>query len=347
MTQSLNTPGIKVLLTCKYGSWLYGTNTPTSDIDIKKVYLPTFNDVLLGKRHATFKLRVDAVGNHVSSNSVMPPDGVETEHVPLVTFCRDYFNGQTYALEIAQACAVQDDAGTWLKQLVKKFTTPSVNSMISFAKKQTFDYVHRGQRLEQARRAQAAMQVLVANDKDGIYEEFTGGKQLRLDHTIHGEKVLHTLARAAELELGSSVNAGKVMETLKLNGREYLETTAVGHLLEAVSKLVQSYGHRTQAAAETEVDRKSLMHAVRVYQQALELLETGRIAFPRPNVEELLRIKTTAPLEEVKQQLLELDAQAQEAEKASLVLQEKTAELEKQFDSWLLGVLRDVYDLKQ
>lgn len=335
------------LFTSTFGSHLYGTSTPTSDIDTKVVYLPAFEDVLLGRKLRTFKKRVDAAGQPVPDDAQMPAGGSEVEYIPLQTFCRDYLNGQTYALEVAMHLAGDRSASWIIEELVKRFTTKNVSSLLGFAMKQTFDYVHRGQRLEQARRVVAAMQVLVANDKDGRYEEFTGGKQLRLDHTVHGEKVLHTLARAAELEIGSSVNAGKEMETLKLNGREYLETTAVGHLLEAVSKLVQSYGHRTQAAAEMEVDRKSLMHAVRVYQQALELLETGRITFPRPNAEELLRIKTTAPLEEVKKLLLELDAQALEAEKTSQVLPKKTEELEKQFDSWLLEVLRKVYDLKR
>ena len=36
------------LFTCQYGSRLYGTQTPTSDLDLKHVFLPALNDLLVG-----------------------------------------------------------------------------------------------------------------------------------------------------------------------------------------------------------------------------------------------------------------------------------------------------------
>jgi predicted nucleotidyltransferase len=38
---------MKILCKLKYGSHLYGCNTPTSDIDFKGIYLPSLNDYLL------------------------------------------------------------------------------------------------------------------------------------------------------------------------------------------------------------------------------------------------------------------------------------------------------------
>lgn len=208
------------------------------------------------------------------------------------------------------------------------------------------DYVHRGVRLEKARALLAALEHLQHNR--GAFTHVPLDKELRLDHTVESRsshKVLHFLAKQAGLDLGTTVNNGKEMETLKLNGRDYLETTTVGHLWTAVKKLVDSYGHRTQAAAEMEVDRKSLMHAVRVYQQALELVQTGKMVFPRSNAAELLEVKTTRPLEEVKTLLLSLEASLEKAMETAKVLPAKTPELEAELERWLLEELRFRYGL--
>ena len=335
---------MKELFKVTYGSHLYGTSTPTSDLDEKVVYLPALEDVLLGRKLKTFKTRVDADGKPVSDTAQMPDGGVEVEYVPFQTFCRDFLNGQTYALESAFAHLNGPAPLEWMRELVEKFTTCNVSSMAGFAMKQTFDYVHRGVRLEKARALLALLDHLQHNR--GSFTHVPLDKELRLDHTTDGgQKVLYFLASGAGLELGTTVNNGKEMETLKLNGRDYLETTTVGHLWTAVKKLVDSYGHRTQAAAEMEVDRKSLMHAVRVYQQALELLQTGKMVFPRPNAAELLEVKVSRPLEEVKQQLLALEKELEAAMETAKVLPSKTPELEAQFEEWLLEELRWKYRL--
>lgn len=335
-----------LLFTLPYGSHLYGTNTPTSDYDFKTVYLPPLEDVLLGRKLRTFKTRVDAEGNPVSDTEQMPDGGVEMEYVPFQTFCRDFLNGQTYALECAFAWLQSPERETWLEELVTRFTTCNVYSMASFARKQTMDYVHRGVRLEKARKLLDGIDTLLRDEKDGFFADVTDGRPLRLDH-VKGTKVLHVLARHAGLDLGTTVNNGRTMETLKLNGRDYLETTTLSHLHTAVEKLVDSYGHRSQAAAEAEVDRKSLMHAVRVYEQCLELLRHGRLTFPRPEVERarLLRVKTTMPLEEAKQYLLKLEEELDEAQATSVMLPAKTPEMETAFDTWLLEWLRVMYQL--
>lgn len=338
-----------VLFKVPYGSKLYGTNTPTSDEDFKAIYLPKLTDMLRGKKLQTFKKRFDADGNVLSDdNAPMPANGVEVEYIPFQTFVRDFVAGQTYAVEVAWSLYPtlgDSKLDIILRELVTRFANDDVHSMVGFAMKQTFDYVHRGVRLEKARALQQALNVLDANDLARHYDEFTEGKPLRLDHVVHGEKVLHTVARAANLELGTTVNNNRTLETLKLNGRDYLETTTIDHLLTAVEKLVNSYGHRTQAAAEQAVDLKSLMHAVRVYQQALELLETGQLTFPRPNRDQLLSVKSgQMPAEEVRELLLNLDRQCEDAALMTTV-RSRTPQLTELAEEWLTVVLVVLYEL--
>lgn len=324
-----------------YGSKLYGTSTPTSDTDEKVVYLAAFDDILLGRKLQTFKKRFDAEGNPVADNVSMPDNGVETEYVAFQTFCRDYLNGQTYALEVVMAHSGKPGAPAWMVELNRDFTTCNVASMAGFAMKQTFDYVHRGRRLIAARDMLSKLE-----EVSQLAVTFYALDNPRLDSIVEGKKVLHRLADATGLPLGTSVNNNRTMETLKLNGREYLETTTLSHLFTAVEKLVNEYGDRSNRAAEMAVDTKSLSHAVRVYEQALELLTVGKISFPRPNVGYLLNVKQgNLDAEEVKARLLELETLVADAQKGSTLLPVKTPELDAQFEVWLLGWLRKLYNL--
>jgi hypothetical protein len=336
---------MKELFTCQYGSHLYGTSTPTSDVDNKVVYLPDLDDVLLGRKQDIFKVRLDATGAPVPDHAQMPDGGVETEYIPFQRFCRDFLNGQTYALEVAFATMARVDCPEWLYELEARFLTCNVSSMVGFAMKQTFDYVHRGVRLQKAQALLSVVNQLLHDERTGVLKRFIGDRKARLDTVVTGQKLLHAVAGGGRAELGTTINNGREMETLKLNGRDYLETTTLEDFHRTLVKLVDSYGHRSHAAGEHEVDRKSLMHAVRVYEQSLELLLTGKMGFPRHNAAELLLIKTDAPLEDVKALLLELEARIEVAQRESKLLPEKTAQMQSDFDEWLLVETRKMYGL--
>ena len=332
-----------------YGSKLYGTATPTSDTDEKVIYLPALNGLLLGKKPKIFKVRVDADGNHVADNATMPDGGRETEYIPIQQFVHDFIHGQTYALEVAHAykhpASIFDDGQAYfIEQLIKQFGNSDVYSMTGFAMKQTFDYVHRGERLNEARKVLAVLKQLQSCWVDPAYEP----SPLRLDtlwSTSSNTYVLDVIVKETGLKESTSTSNNRVMRTLELNGRSYLETTTIEHLITLVKKKVEEYGERTNKAADTDVDFKSLSHAVRVYQQAIELLDTGKMTFPRPNVEFLLSIKQgRANLEEVKQLLKDLDVEVQQKIETSTV-RKRTPELEVAAEKWLLSQLRELYGL--
>jgi hypothetical protein len=79
------------------------------------------------------------------------------------------------------------------------------------------------------------------------------------------------------------------------------DTATVKEALRTYEKKLASYGARVRAGQNAgEADWKSMYHAVRVGHQAVELMETGTITFPRPerNFLKLVR-KGRVPLEEV------------------------------------------------
>lgn len=357
-------PGHTNLLTVvTYGSHLYGTSTPTSDHDFKAVYLPDMRDLMLAKQPRTLRYRFDADGNPVSDSQTMPDNGYEAEHTPVQKFVHDFLGGQAYAVETVFA-VVQ---GAHLKhcppvatlgsrrfcafealchKLAKQYVHRNVNGMVGFAVKQTFDYVRRGERLN------AAKHVLdVLKSKVSFYTAADRLTTVRLDtpvaYMLGGEMTQETLLdavlRETGLEAGTTNNQNKTMRTLKLNGREYLETTTLPHLITAVEKLVDQYGDRSTKASETEVDWKSLSHAVRVYEQVIELLQTGFITFPRHNADALLRIKKGEhKLESVKDLLRDLDDNVNEL-LAESTLPEVTEEFRSEVDGVLYAWLESQY----
>lgn len=324
-----------VLFTCGYGSHLYGTNTPTSDIDNKVVYLPSIDDMLMGKRLVAYKERYDAAGRLITDDTAkMPSNGVETEFIPVQTFCRDFLGGQTYALEMAYAITNREGSPGWLDVLISRFANKNVSAMTGFAKKQTFDYIHRGARLKTARKLYDCLWTWIRQLGDSA----------RLDTQVDNFTVLDLIAAEVGLKTGTSENNGRQFKTLILNGRDYLCTTTLPHLCTAVAKLIDSYGARSTDAAEKEVDPKSLMHAVRVYQQSEELLTTGSISFPRANVQQLLDIKhLVTPLDETKQLLLELEERVLQLEASSKKLPLLTDEMRADFEVWMRKTIRSLY----
>lgn len=334
---------MRELLRVTYGSKLYGTNTPTSDTDLKVVYLPEFNDVLLGKKHGTYKKRYDVDGKVITDDKQpMPDNGTEIEYISFQTFTRDFLGGQTYALEIVFGELAKPGVDGWVVSLASSFLTANVASMAGFAAKQVSDYVHRGARLLQAQRILEALEEL-----ERLAVGFYTTPNPRLDTVVEGVSLLARLVAMTGAELGSTVNNNREMLTLKLNGRDYLETTTLQHLMTTVEKLISSYGDRSAEAGEKEVDWKSLSHAVRVYQQAEELLTTGKITFPRTNAADLLAIKQgQTDREIVKVQLLELEGRVNHLQDANpLGLQVRSQQLDETFNDWLVGQLYRLYGL--
>lgn len=91
---------MEILFSTRFGSHLYGTNTPTSDVDMKYIYLPSLDDMLIGKKAETKVVKTNTVKN--TRNSA---EDIDEEFIPVQQFARHFVEGQTYALELAYAYA--------------------------------------------------------------------------------------------------------------------------------------------------------------------------------------------------------------------------------------------------
>lgn len=394
-----------MLLKMKYGSHLYGTSTPSSDVDYKVLYLPSIDLVLMGHRIANFKTRFNADGTIITDHKApMPPNGWEIEYIALQTFLSDYFAGQTYAVEMLYGLFANNPTAFGLKEGessfstnlqaamelarpdysewdilshssqylemdrlyellsnvlcdLRSFQTYNVASLVGFAMKQTFDYVNRGER---KREVQYFLDTLNRAADAALHLHTDESRALRLDSPVavgagNDGYTVFRIYDMIEAEVKNGEYAEAIKPTMTLNGtrnersftfagRQYVETTPISELRRILQTRIDSYGVRSSDAAENTIEPKSMMHAVRVYQQAIQLLEDGRITFPRPNVEELLDIKhLITSTDEVVAMLQNLDEKVKEAQKAQ---PPKTDMFREEFGRFKLRALRKFYRLK-
>ena len=90
---------MKIIFKTQFGSHLYGTNTPSSDIDYKGVYLESLDDIIL-KRDLEVIHETTKEGGGRRRNLRNTKDDVETELKELRRFLFDCVTGQTYALDM-------------------------------------------------------------------------------------------------------------------------------------------------------------------------------------------------------------------------------------------------------
>lgn len=260
----------KVLFEVVYGSRLYGTNTPESDYDYKRVYLPRLPDMLLGKKVSITQSKYDAQGKPVSSTEPMPPDGVEYSDIPVQVYMDDFVKGQTYAVEMAmEFIKPQYSTHTFYdanREMVERFLTGNITPMVGFAAKQCRDYTDRGTRLKIMQDIMTQLNAL----------EKKHGEETQLSKEVSGKTLMEAIAKKQKLEMKTQQH-GQV--SLEVNGRSYMANTTIKHLKGQVQKKIDQYGPRSTEASEEEVEWKSLSHAVRVYQQVQELA-TYRTMFP-------------------------------------------------------------------
>jgi len=272
------------ILEVKFGSHLYGTNTPESDLDLKAIFLPTARQIVMG-------------GFNKSVNTSRPKQPFERNHkddVDMEAFSLDLFvvllsQGQTVALDMLFAplgmCRYASNDIWMFSELYNnriELLNRNVNSFVGYAKQQAAKYGLKGFRVSALRATTELFASMPQHDKLGkhkdLLEAFVNSHATDPDNTIR---------------FSEHVNAAGASETLFECCDKKVSLNATVKYGKAIfDKMFQAYGHRALLAEKNEgVDWKALSHAVRVNSEAIELLTTAQITFPRPDRALLLQIK--------------------------------------------------------
>jgi hypothetical protein len=272
---------MKSIVQIKFGSHLYGTSTPESDLDIKGVYIPCADDILL--QHVNPMISKSREKSFGEKNTA---DDVDEEYYSLQRYLELLSQGQTVALDMLfapETAMMSEPDPIWLdiQNIAPKLITKGATAFVRYCRQQANKYGIKGSRVSAARLALDVLkqgeekygsneklslmhEKLIIIEKDNEFIHFINGKQSDGDSLIYFEVCNKKTPMTASIKTARGI----------------------------AQQLMDEYGQRALAAERNEgVDWKALSHAVRVGHEAIELFESGKITFPRPEAEHLLKIK--------------------------------------------------------
>ena len=296
----------------RFGSHLYGTATPASDTDYKSVFIPDPRDILLQR-----------VPNTVNRNSKTDTRGkntaadVDREAFSLQKFLNLAADGQTVAMDMLFAppemCSLSSPLWTHIQSERHRLLSRRCQAFLGYCRSQANKYGIKGSRMSAARQARDIFDWLLAGNPTNLkVSENDALLRARFEGVEHAEFVTRTMPGPTEVT------------HLSVCGRQVPYTASIKTAFEIYDRLFTEYGQRALAAEKNEgVDWKALSHAVRVGGQAIELLTTGHITFPRPDAAHLVAIKTGAlPYQAVAEELETLLERVEAAARESTLPEE-------------------------
>lgn len=270
---------MKQIVRLKFGSHLYGTSTPASDLDFKSVFIPDGRDILLQRAKGTMSTqRPKGEGEKNYAGEV------EEEKFSLQRYLGLVAEGQTVALDVlfAPDWAMTDEP-TWHWQEIQdnrdRLLTKKSAAFIGYARQQANKYGIKGSRVAAARTALAILETGMA---------FHGGmaKLKELEPQVRASLGEHSCISEDVTPHGQTVLLWDVCN------RKMPFTASIKNARDIMQRLVDEYGKRAlMAESQQGVDWKALSHAVRVGYQAIELLLTGHITFPLRFADHIVEIK--------------------------------------------------------
>ena len=314
------------IIEIKFGSYLYGTNTENSDLDLKGIYLPSGRDIVLeqSKRNISVsRPKAEFEKNH--------KDDVDSEIFSLKEYLRLLIEGQTVALDMLFApeeFKLFKGPDYHLFETIyankDRLLSKGILSFIGYARKQASKYGIKGSRVRAVRDTIEFLQTLPERDllKD---------VRVQLDSFVaRGDEFIRYVEMPDPNEA--------ILTFFEVCGRKLQMTNSVKYSLSVLNKIYTEYGQRARLAEVNDgIDWKALSHAVRVNFEGQELLTTGFITFPCPEKQLLLDIKTgKLPYKEV-EVIIEKGLQDLEVAQKNSILAAKPDE------QWAEDFLYDVY----
>jgi predicted nucleotidyltransferase len=273
------------IMEMKFGSHLYGTDTPTSDIDLKSIYIPDGEDILMQRVKGSISIkRSKGVGEKNYAGEI------DEESYSIQNFMKLVSEGQTVALDVLFASEESIISKTPIWDVIvrnrHRLISRKSEAFIGYCRQQAKKYGIKGSRVAAARETLTFLRALYNDTRYAISMKTKLGECAQ---TLELFAAPRDFVEIVEIE---QPNGNKV-KFLEVCGRKLSYQASIANAVEVTSRLVDEYGTRALMAERNEgVDWKALSHAVRIGEQAIELFQTENIVFPRPNKDALIAIKT-------------------------------------------------------
>lgn len=268
---------MKTVVKMQFGSHLYGTDTPASDLDFKGVFQAPYEDIVLGRAQETILSCTKADKGHGVRNT---SEDTDLEMKELRRFLYDCRKGQTYALDmlfaphqfILETSEIWEEITTNKQKLLSK----NIEPYIGYCRQQAGKYGLKGSRLGELKRVLERLE-----QWDGKTTIAQAMRNYEWSEFVYTEML--------------SIKKGSEEKEPFINvlGKKFAFNAYVQHATHSLSKMEAEYGKRAELAMNNEgVDWKAISHAYRCCYQLIELATTGNITFPLQKADYLIKIKT-------------------------------------------------------
>lgn len=270
---------MSTIFRCKFGSYLYGTNLPTSDEDYKTIEFPDARSILLQRVKNSRNNSSRPEGLHKNR-----PGDVEEEFFSLQQWLKLLCEGQTVAIDMLFApkeFILEKNDIVWGEIVANKHKLlhSGTSAFVGYTRAQAAKYGVKGFRV-------AAVKLAM----DWFGKQAGGLKLNSIEPELFDFVVGSNNEYINIVEIEGA--QGKKEIALEVCDRKIPYHATVNYTHEVLSKIYDNYGTRAKLAQSNEgIDWKALMHAVRVAREAEELLLTQNVTFPRPEKELLLQIR--------------------------------------------------------
>lgn len=276
-----------LVVVMKFGSHLYGTNTPESDTDYKGIYIPELSDVIMGNIPKASKTM--STGKKEGKNT---HEDIDLEMFHLKGFLKLCEEGQVCALDMLFA---PDDmilykSPVW-DEIIKnrdKLLHKKVTAFIGYCRKQTAKYGIKGSRLDALDKAIEVFSVKEPKEQLCKFQR----ELLVLTNQYPEFFEFGELENAQRNIGGGGIKDNWATQYFTFADRKFMLNSKAKDTLSVLMKIKKAYGDRAKLAQDSKgVDWKAVSHAVRVCYQAEELLRTGHITMPLKEAEFIKKIK--------------------------------------------------------
>lgn len=281
--------GGTVLMITRFGSHLYGTNTPNSDSDFMVLYLPDLKKAAAGVKAKSYRSGTN-LKNVKNSAWDVDVQGLDIREV-----VRKFTKGEIVALDLMFA-PTNKKATVFLHSRFRKFLDNyiytgilrpyGVAGVVGYINQQAQKYGVKGTRLGQV----IALRDFVSDkfDWDDKVSSVMEALKKRQD-ILDGDFIKFNVV--AVTKKGGVVEDDLALDVL---GKTALPTSTVKQLLDMLDKHIEKYGHRAKQALENKgIDWKAISHAFRAIYEYTQLTTQGAVEFPLPTklAERLVELK--------------------------------------------------------
>lgn len=277
---------MKLLYETKFGSHLYGTDTPNSDTDYKGIYLPEVSDMIMFPLVKVENSINNSTGNDVSKNNT---DDVDKEHWSVQYWLTLLRKGDTGAIDLLFSRSNTNTIMYDCNELDELFNNPlrlfnpkDTNSVVRYCVGQAKKYGIKGSRLGVIKKVYQYLDIFPLTEDEWKEYKLSSFLNDILKDCYDSSYCFHKTITVQD----------KIVNCLCLCGKLHMENISMLEFKRRIDLVYEEYGMRARLAEENKgIDWKALSHAIRSIEQVKQLLTTAHITFPLVNRDVIMKIK--------------------------------------------------------